>query len=158
MPYPHTWLKTQFLAMRSIDGLLEQLRDQEGMTTSSISEWDGLVKESISLTIKLQGLRQQKQHLNEKIRKFEAEHPDPISEDFKLIRLDRRVRMHNQQYSDLLSRWDQMTLLREMETGGINILKQARVSKSPIKPRKIMTLSFWCSTRSCFRNWYRAIP
>ena len=125
-----------------LDGLLEQLRNQEGVTTSSISEWDGLVKESISLTMKLQGLRQQEQHLNEKIRKFEAEHPDLISEDLKLIRLDRQVRMHDQQYSDLLSRRDQMTLLREMETGGINILKQARVPKSPIKPRKIMTLFF----------------
>ena len=135
---------------RQIDALQKRLEEElakllgseEQTSLDPLSELQGLVQQSISQNLQLRGLKQKAVILKQKIDTFKETHPELITQQVQLTRLERQTRMLEQTYTTLIDKQEEMLLLKEMKTGGLRILDQAALPLSPISPKKKQTLLF----------------
>ena len=121
--------------------LSNMLKQQDLGSFDIISEWQNWIKQSIELTVKIRGLEQKEILQQQKIDQFNEDHPNLVNTEVQLMRLQRQKRMHEKTYTLLTSRNQEMQLLKEMQTSDITIITDATEPKSPIKPKKKLTLA-----------------
>jgi capsular exopolysaccharide synthesis family protein len=128
---------------KRLEAEVETLLKKEGQTTlDPLSELQGLVQQSISLSVQKRGMEQKAVILKQKIDKFKEEHPELIAKQVELTRLERQARVFEQTYTTLLDKHEEMLLLKEMKTSGLRMLDQAELPQFPISPKKNRTLIF----------------
>ena len=106
-----------------------------------ISEWQNLIKQSVDLTVKIKGLDEKEKLLQSKVDQFQESHPELVDKEIELLRLGRQKRIHNETYSFLMSKYEETRLLKQMQTSDLTIITKAKEPKSPIKPKKKLTLA-----------------
>ena len=122
--------------------LTERLK-KEGLTSLDLlSEIQSLVQQSISLTVQLRGLELKAAQLTKRIAKYQEEHPELVATQVELTRLERQARVREQTYMMLLGKYEDLRLLKEMKTSGLNIITEAALPQSPISPQKKKLLIF----------------
>lgn len=114
---------------------------QQDLSFDPISEWQQLMQQLIDLNINLNKLEAKEKLIAARIDKFKAEHPELISTEVKLIELERESRLCEQTYGFLMNKYEDMQLLEHMQAPDISIIQQADIPKSPIKPKKELTLA-----------------
>ena len=122
-------------AQSELDAHFQELK-QHGASIDPLSEWRSLVQESIQLEIQLKGFQDNEEMLKSRIAKFKTDHPQLISKEVELTRLERTARIHEKTYILLMDRYEETRLLKQMETAGITIIDKATAPKSPI--------NLWC--------------
>ena len=128
-------------AQTQLDSYFQELK-QHGVSIDPLSEWQSLVQESVQLEIQLKGLEQNENLLKARIAKFKADHPQLISKEIELGRLERSARIHEQTYMLLTDKYEGARLLRHMRTAGITVIERATEPESPIEPNKRSTMTF----------------
>jgi len=127
---------------KRLDTELAKIRHNEQNNTYSLSELQSLMQQSVSLDVKLRGLKQKEALLKQRITIFKKEHPDLITEHMELTGLERQARVHEQTYMMLLDKYEEMSLLKEMKVSRLQIIDQAELPGAPISPKKKRTLIF----------------
>ncbi len=100
------------------------------------------MQESIQLQIQLKGFQDNEEMLKSRIAKFKTDHPQLISKEVELTRLERTARIHEKTYILLMDRYEETRLLKQMETAGITVIDKATAPPSPIKPNKRLMITF----------------
>lgn|GEM_PF-700313 len=106
-----------------------------------ISELQSLMQQSITLNVQLRGLERKAKLVTERMDRFRAEHPELISKQIELARLERQARVYEQTYVTLMSKYEDMRLLEQMKTSGLKLIDIASLPKSPISPKKKQALA-----------------
>ena len=128
-------------AQTQLDSYFQELK-QHGVSIDPLSEWQSLVQESVQQELQLKGLEQNENLLKARIAKFKADHPQLISKEIELARLERSARIHEQTYMLLTDKYEGARLLRHMRTAGITVIERATEPESPIEPNKRSTMTF----------------
>jgi len=123
--------------------LAELLKKQGETSLDPISELRSLVQKSVTLNVQLRGHERRADLVTNRIAKFREEHPELISKQVQLTRLERQARMYEQTYMLLLDKYEEMRLLLQMKTPGLRFLDKAALPGSPVSPKKKQTLIFW---------------
>ncbi|HIE25951.1 TPA: polysaccharide biosynthesis tyrosine autokinase [Candidatus Poribacteria bacterium] len=106
-----------------------------------ISEWQNLIKQSVDLTVKIKSLDGKEKLLQSRVDQFRESHPELVETEVELMRLERQKRIHEETYSFLMNRYEETRLLKQMQTSDFTIITNAKEPKSPIKPKKRLTLA-----------------
>ena len=126
---------------KRLDAELAEIRNNAPNSTYSLSELQNLMQQSVLLDVKLKGLEQKKALLEQNIATFQKEHPDLITEQMELTSLERQARVHEQTYMMLLEKYEEMSLLKQMEMSRLQILDKAKLPEViPIPPQKNILL------------------
>ena len=128
-------------AQTQLDSYFQELK-QHGVSIDPLSEWQSLVQESVQQELQLKGLEQNENLLKARIAKFKADHPQLISKEIELGRLERSARIHEQTYMLLTDKYEGARLLRHMRIAGITVIERATEPESPIEPNKRSTMTF----------------
>jgi succinoglycan biosynthesis transport protein ExoP len=127
-------------AQKQIDLCFKKLKEH-GDSVDPLSEWQSLIQEVIQLDIQLRGYQQNESILKARIEKFKADHPQLIRKEIELTRLERTARIHEQTYMLLMEKYEEIRLLKRMNTAGVTIIDRAVVPESPISPNKRLTIT-----------------
>lgn len=135
---------------KKIDVMQKQLKTEfdrllkgPGVTSfDPISELQSLMQQFITLNVQSKGLERKAALVTERIDRFKGEHPELVSKQIELNRLERRARVYEQTYATLMSKYEDMRLIEQMKTSGLKIIDPAPLPKSPIRPNKRWTLIF----------------
>jgi len=129
---------------RRLDVELAKIQNNEHSNIYSFSELQELMQQSVSLDVELEGLKQKEALLEQQIVNFKQEHPDLVSEQMELTGLERQARVYEQTYMMLLERYEEMSLLKQMEMSRLQIIDEAKLPEYPIHPKKkiLLLLSF----------------
>jgi capsular exopolysaccharide synthesis family protein len=106
-----------------------------------ISEWQNLIKQSMNLTVKIKSWDEKEKLLQGRVDKFQKSHPELVEKEVELMRIERQKRIHEETYSFLMSKYEETRLLKQMQTSDLTIITKAKEPKSPIKPKKKLTLA-----------------
>ena len=117
------------------------IEKQDSGSLDLISEWQNLIKQSVDLTVKLKSLDDKEKLFQSKVDQFKISHPELVDKEVELMRLERQKRTHEETYSFLMSKYEETRLLKQMQTSDLTIITNAREPKSPIKPKKKLTLA-----------------
>jgi polysaccharide biosynthesis transport protein len=111
----------------------ELAKDQnKGYTgTYSLAELRNLRQEAFTLEVDLQGSREKEALLKAKIATFTKEHPNLVTEQMELSSLQRQARVHEQTYLMILEKYEEMSLVKEMEMSRLQIVNRAEAA-SPV--------------------------
>jgi capsular exopolysaccharide synthesis family protein len=101
-----------------------------------LSELQGLMQQYVSLDMKVRELEMKGGILQKRISTFREDHPELISQQVEFTRLERKARVHEQTYLNLLSRYEELRLLKEMKASGLRIIDKAQLPLFPISPQK----------------------
>jgi len=131
------------LLQKRLKSELEELVKKQGETSlNPVEELQGLVQQSVSLTVQLRGLEQKVDLITDRITKFKEEHPELISKQVQLTRLERQARVYEQTYMLILDKYEEMRLLKQMKTAGLSFIDRATLPTAPISPKVKRTLIF----------------
>lgn len=114
---------------------------RHGAPLDPLSEWQSLIQEVTQLDIQLRGYQQNESILKARIERFKADHPQLISKEIELTRLERTARIHEQTYMLLMEKYEEIRLLKRMKPAGVIIVDRATMPESPIKPNKRLTIT-----------------
>ena len=128
-------------AQSQLESEFQRLLNEQGAFTNPLSEWQSFMQQSVQLDIQLRGLQQKEKLLQEKITRFKEEHPQLISKEIELTRLERQARLHEQTYMLLMEKYEETRMLKEMKGAGIMVIDRATEPTSPIKPKKRLVLT-----------------
>lgn len=134
---------------RKIDVIQKQLKEEFGKLLAGpgvasfdpISELQSLMQQYITLKVQLNGLERKAALANEKVDKFRAEHPELVSKQIELVRLERQARVNEQTLAILTSKYEDMRLLEQMKASGLKVIDAASLPKSPTEPKIKQTLA-----------------
>jgi capsular exopolysaccharide synthesis family protein len=79
----------------------------------------------------LQGLKQKEALIKEKIAAIKAKHPDLATEQVELNSLERQARVYEQTATVLLEKYEEMSLLKEMEMSRLQLIAKAELPVNP---------------------------
>lgn len=128
-------------AKKQLQEEFEKIRENSGITSwDPVSELQSLIQQSISLDLKLNGLEQQATLMEKRIEEFKAKHPEIASKQVEYIRLQRQARVLEQNYTELMNKYEEMRLLEQMKTSELEIIDKASLPEAPIEPRKKLVL------------------
>jgi capsular exopolysaccharide synthesis family protein len=126
---------------KRLDAELAEIRNNAPNSIYPLSELQNLMQQSVLLDVKLKGLEQKKALLKQNIATFKKEHPDLVTEQMELTSLERQARVHEQTYVMLLEKYEEMSLLKQMEMSRLQILDEAKLPEVvPILPKKNILL------------------
>jgi capsular exopolysaccharide synthesis family protein len=125
-----------------LDGEFSTLVEAQDLgSLNLISEWQNLIKQSVDLTVKIKSLDEKEKLLQSRLDQFQESHPELVATEVELMRLERQKRIHEETYSFLMNRYEETRLLKQMQTSDFTIITNAKEPKSPIRPRKKLTLA-----------------
>lgn len=127
-------------AQSQLDELFQELKEH-GVSVDPLSEWQRLVTEAVQLKIQVKGLEQNENSLADRIAKFKEEHPQLISKEVELTRLERTARIHEQTYMLLTDKYEEMRMAKQVKMGGMSIFTRATEPEFPVKPNKRLVLT-----------------
>jgi len=128
-------------AQRRLEEEAQKLVKQEKMgSLNPISEWQDLMQQSTDLTIALKGLEEKEKLIQEKIDRFNEEHPKLVSKEVQLRKLERQKKIHEETAIYLATIYQETQLLFQMQTSDIAIIRKASPPGAPIKPKKKLTM------------------
>ena len=116
------------------------LTEPDVVTFDPISELQGLMQQQVQLNVTLKGLERKATLVAGRIEKFKVEHPELVAKQVELTRLERQTRVHEQTYMLLMNKHEEMLLLEQMKTSGLQIINEADLPKVPISPKKKQAL------------------
>ena len=134
--------KIALLQERLKSELAELVKKQGATSLDPVEELQSLVQQSVSLTVQLRGFEQKVNLITDRIAKFKDEHPELISKQVQLTRLERQARVYEQTFMLLLDKYEEMRLLKQMKTAGLSFIDRAALPTSPISPKVKQTLIF----------------
>ncbi|MBM3236860.1 polysaccharide biosynthesis tyrosine autokinase [Candidatus Poribacteria bacterium] len=117
------------------------IKKQDLGSLNLISEWQNLIKQSVDSTVKIKSLDEKEKLLQGRVDQFKTSHPELVDKEIELMRLGRQKRIHEETYSLLMGKYEETRLLRQMQTSDLTIITKAKEPKSPIKPKKKLTLA-----------------
>lgn len=125
---------------KSLKQELEKVASVGGDSLDPVSELQNLIYQSVSLNVTLSGLKQKEALLKEKIASFKEEHPELPAKQMELTRLRRQARVQEETYMMFREKYENMRLLNEMKTSGLEIIDKAEEPEFPVSPNKKRTL------------------
>jgi len=129
------------VAQEQLESEFQKLLNEQTDLTSPLSEWQSFAQQVGQLDIQLKGLQQKEKLLKQKIEDFRKKHPKLISKEIELTKLERQARLHEQIYLNLMDRYEETRMLKQMKGAGIAIIDKATKPLSPIKPKKRIVLT-----------------
>ena len=125
--------------------LQEEIADlirEKSVGIDSISEWRGLVNQTVQLTVKMNGLEHREKLAAKKLEEFKKENPDLLDKEIQLVRLEREARIREKTYMLLADRREEMSLLKHVNPQEFRLVDSASPPEYPItrKREKIIVL------------------
>ena len=106
-----------------------------------LSEWRVMKAQKIAQEANVGSLKRKEQFYQEKIADFNAQHPEMVTKEVQLMRLERTARQYEETYSFLMQKKKETELLKQMKQSDFHEYKPADFPEAPFKPRKRMTLA-----------------
>jgi len=133
------------------DALRAELQEELGKLikaeTASIdpfSQWQSLVQNVIEQEIQLRAVEEKEKYLAALIKEFKDKHPEFVSTDLELRRLNRTVSLFEQTYMLLVEKYENIRVGQAMESPGVRVVDRATKPNKPIGPNKNKNLIFGC--------------
>ena len=128
-------------AQEQLQKELDDLIQDKSVSLDPISQWQGLVNQAVQLTVKMNGLDHREKLAAKRLEEFKKENPDFLDKEVQLTRLEREARVREKTYMLLTDRYEEMQLMRQVNSQEFRMVDQAHPPTFPVKPNKVRIIT-----------------